>query len=136
MPEKILSNVDAVVAGAAVAAFYAVPDFLESRKVRAVAKGAVMAAIGSYFFSTQEVGAELAEVEEELSAEVKDNPALVAGIGAALAALQVASEKLIYRFGEHLKDSGVRAPHTKTALALGALCTISVVATNSLEAAK
>ncbi|MDO5025347.1 MAG: hypothetical protein Q4E03_02365 [Trueperella sp.] len=122
MTQKTFNWVDAVLAGTAVTAFYAVPDIFQSRKVRMLVKGAITAASIGAMVPNEEFRADLAEV----TAQGKDNPALLAGGGAALVAVAAAGEKIIYRCGEHRKAAGVRAPHTKIGLILGLLSAISI----------
>lgn len=136
----------ALVTGVTTAAYYAVPDVAHSRAARGWLKTACLVA-GSFTMSPRLSGdtvrelrsswhertgldtadgtAEPTSAAERWSAASPRQKAVIAGTGAALVAastaLTVAGEKWLFRRGEARAAAGVRFPHTRTGLVLGAL---------------
>ena len=127
----------AVTSGLATAGYYAVPDLVRSRTARGWAKTALLAV------STAALVPDFREIRaarhadraasdgaaERETVDLSSVPASrrVALVGAGVAVLGgtaagiVAVERWIFRRGEARAAAGVRLPHTRTALVLGAL---------------
>ncbi|WP_293781082.1 hypothetical protein [uncultured Aeromicrobium sp.] len=123
----------ALFAGAATFAYYATPDFIASRRNRALTKAGLAVAAGvaavhddrTSQAATEDTKKRLAGAT--LAALPTSRKLLLAGCSAAMltgsVAATVAVERWIFRRAERRGADGVRLPHTRGAVLLGALTT-------------
>lgn len=106
-----------------VLAWYALPDAVRSRGVRAVLKTALLGVTGAGVALIPEVYPEARSLARRprVDLPVPALAALAASGTAALAAGTVWAEKAVYARGERRRASGVRWAHTPLALALAGL---------------
>ncbi len=123
----------AVTMGATTLAWYALPDAVRSRPVRAVLKAGLLAGGGAawvLFRRPKEAGPG-PDVYDDVIASVNEAPGRALAIGTAAlgigTALTVLGEKAIFGFGERRRARGARFAHTLPALALGALGAVSTL---------
>ncbi|HHU38183.1 MAG TPA: peptidase S9 [Propionibacterium sp.] len=111
-------------------AWYALPDLVRSRGARTVLKlGLVGAGGAAWVLARPEkplpTGAQGPDTFDVLFEAIRTEPATTLGLGAAIvgitAALTVAGEKAVFRFGERRRARGARGAHTVPALVLGVL---------------
>lgn len=136
----------AAVAGAVVGAWYALPDYVDSRRARALAKAALFTGGGALYVlasrtaddaprnptpatenqpTTEDAGAEAEHSAGWQRLAPRVQLAVVAGAFAAFTVVSIAGERLVYCTGERLANRGVRRPHTLIGLALGALTALT-----------
>ncbi len=141
--------------GAAVALWYALPDYVDRRSPRVLAKLVILAAAGAFFARRQDPDslptALLAEgttpgrgsghqdtADQGHSADktagararLKNlNPGLLIGLGATVliagVGANVATERWIHRFGNRLARKGTLLPHTAIGLVAGSLTVLA-----------
>jgi len=143
-PMSLRHTVSTLVAGGAIATYYATPDFITSRALRGWAKaglGAIMLASCAPPFHPQGKStplwiddeatvepvepAESGSLPEAFAALSGNQKALLFGASVGAIALTVVSfvvgEKWIFRRGEAKAASGQSLPHTRAGLVIGAL---------------
>ena len=134
----------AVGAGATLA-WYALPDYVRSRPLRALVKTGLLGAIGWSIVTMLPEDGELPPYDDETDCSngspVANDPldgvteaeprelAVLAGAALGSAVLTVAVERWLFRRGERRRAAGVRLAHTRQGLALGALEAVATVAT-------
>lgn len=112
-------------AGATVLAWYALPDLVRSRSVRALVKTCLLGvtAVGAALVPNtwEEAGEIPARIESHL-AELPAPAATAILVGAvtAMTAVTVWGEKVIFARGERRRTKGVRCAHTRQAVAIAA----------------
>lgn len=118
--------------GALTAAWYATPDFIESRGRRAAVKAGVLLVGGYAAYRLEPATTEDEEQEPEPVPEPEDADrasAILAGLGLTAAALgslgSLAIERRIPGFAEKLRDRGVRRPNTAIGAVFGGLVVAS-----------
>ncbi|MGP5607738.1 hypothetical protein [Arthrobacter rhombi] len=152
-PAGLLARAGA--SGAAVALWYALPDYMHRRSSRVLAKLAILAAAGAFFARRQDPDslptAPLAEgttpgrgsghldaagqghsadTTAGTRARLKNlDPGLLIGLGATILIVgigaNIATERRIHRFGERLKANGSSRPHTAIGLIAGSLAALA-----------
>ncbi|MDN5756072.1 MAG: hypothetical protein ACTHWW_07900 [Arthrobacter sp.] len=152
-PATVLGRAGA--SGAAVGLWYALPDYVDRRRSRVLAKLAILAGAGVVFARRQDpdssptapsaVGTtpgrgpgpldtagqgQLADETAGTRARLKNlNPGLVIGLGATILIVgigaNIATERWIHRFGERLKANGSSRPHTAIGLIAGSLTALA-----------
>lgn len=116
-----------VVGGLVAFAWYAMPDLIRSRGLRAALKTGLLAVTGAgTALVAREHAEQLNEIKDEIS-EVDHAPLIVAGAVVLTAGLTVAGERFIYRLGERRRARGRRLAHTVPALVLAGLTAASVL---------
>lgn len=114
----------AAVAGGATFVWYAMPDLIRWRPVRAILKVGLLAGIiGSSIDLARSQGIHATEVWEEFGPRER---AITVGALAAGTALTVVAERATFAFGERRRSQGKRLAHTLPALGLAALSAASV----------
>lgn len=118
----------AAAAGVTTLVWYAMPDFVRSRRWRCVLKTALLAGGGAGTVQAMRTGD--LDPATWLSDQVwSTGDAIGAGLGVvAVAALSVAAEKGIFAFGERRRARGVRFAHTVPALGWAVLAAGAVAA--------
>lgn len=135
--------------GVAVGLWYSLPDYVDRRRSRVLAKLAILAGAGAVFARRQDSDQGVVPPAESTTSEqasaAQGRPAdqtagprarlqrlnpgilialgatvLIAGIGA-----NVATERWIHRFGERLKANGTSHPHTAIGLVAGSLTVLA-----------
>ena len=126
---------DALVTGVATALWYALPDHVRSRRRRALLKVGILGALVGWSALSHPapptpsvpaaavdptvVDGEREPTRAEVSRTAARTAVALAAVGAG-AALAVAAEEGLYRFGERSARRGARLPHTRDGLVLGA----------------
>ena len=135
----------AVGTGATIA-WYALPDFVRSRPLRALVKTGLLGAIGWSIVTMLPEDGELPPYDDEtdcskgspvagedpLTGVTEAEPrelAVLAGAALGSAMITVGVERWLFRRGERRRAEGVRFAHTRQGLALGALEAVATVAT-------
>lgn len=109
------------------AAWYAMPDYVTSRKRRAAAKTAVIMGAGLYgAYLGQGLNEEDFEEPEDLGAQASDGEVvrqvlIVVAAGVVVGAGTIYFETLIRRAADGLRDRGVSRPNTVIGIVMGAL---------------
>lgn len=116
----------AAISGAVVLAWYAMPDFIRSRGLRAVAKTALLGvtAVGAAELWRAH-GDDAQDFVEDNFGELAHKPAVIAGAVAGGAVLTVLGEKLLFGIGERRRARGKKLGHTVPALVYAALTAVS-----------
>lgn len=152
-PAGVLGRAGA--SGAAVGLWYALPDYVDRRRSRVLAKLVILAGAGAVFARGQELDLlptappaegttpgrdsvprdtadqrQLADKTAGTRARLKNlNPGLVIGLGAMILIVgigaNIATERWIHRFGERLKAKGTSHPHTAIGLVVGSLTALA-----------
>lgn len=120
----------AAVTGATTLAWYAMPDLVRSRTLRALLKTTALSGATGYFVkAASEQGFDLGEV---LEGQVWGTREVLGGaLGGLIATVAtVAVEKAIFAFGERRRARGRRLAHTLPALGLTALVVATEVVAN------
>lgn len=122
---------EAAVVGSAVAAWYAMPDFVTSSAVRFFGKTAILAGVGTYYSHLPGVSQALETNHKELRKQWENSyfgqhsPAVqVAVLGTALVgSLMVSStvERYLLHRGERRREKGKTLPHLRQGLVLGGI---------------
>jgi len=123
----------------ATVAWYALPDYVHSRPLRALVKAGLLGVLGWSMVAQLPEAAELPPYDDEdadcsksfpvagedpLGGVTEADPAelaVLAGVALGSAALTVAVERWLFRRGERRRAAGVRFAHTRQGLALGVL---------------
>lgn len=141
----------AVGAGATLA-WYALPDYVRSRPLRALVKTGLLGAIGWSIVTMLPEDGELPPYDDEtdcskgspvagedpLTGVTEAEPrelAVLAGAALGSALITVGVERWLFRRGERRRAEGVRLAHTRQGLVLGVLEAAATVATLAGEAA-
>ena len=122
---------EAAVVGGAVAAWYAMPDFVESSAVRFFGKSAILAGVASYYYHLPGVPEAVSSSGKDLSKQWRksyfgkqNTVTQVAVLGSAVVAglmLNSAVERYLLHRGERRREKGKAMPHLRQGLVLGAM---------------
>ncbi|MDO5722737.1 MAG: hypothetical protein Q4P06_09410 [Actinomycetaceae bacterium] len=122
---------EAAVVGGAVAAWYAMPDFVESSAVRFVGKTSILAGVAAYYYHLPGVPDAVGETGKQLSKQweksyfgQQSNGVQIAVLGGAVVAglmLNSAIERYLLHRGERRRAKGKTLPHLRQGLFLGTL---------------
>jgi hypothetical protein len=130
----LFSPVDAVVTGVATAVWYALPDHVAARRQRMLVKATLLGASAGWSLVSRPDPVLVADLpapppRADRSRRERAARAVVAGLvtAGAVAAL-VGFEVGTYRLGERSARRGVRLPHTRGAVVLGAVSTSAALA--------
>ena len=136
----------------ATVAWYALPDYVRSRPLRALVKTGLLGAIGWSIVTMLPEEGELPPYDDEtdcskgspvagedpLTGVTEAEPrelAVLAGAALGSAMITVGVERWLFRRGERRRAEGVRLAHTRQGLVLGVLEAAATVATLAGEAA-
>ncbi len=105
-----------IASGLVTLAWYAMPDLIRSRGLRAVLKTGLLGVTGvGVTLLAQAHEDEISQIKQDV-AEAEHGTAIAAAAIAATAAVALVGEKLIYRHGERRRRNGRRLAHTVPAL--------------------
>jgi hypothetical protein len=120
--------------GATVLAWYALPDVVRSKKLRSLIKAGLLGVTAYAGTMLPGLATEVEDLSTSVRKQLVDLPpktatGILVGGTAAMAAITVLAEKWIFTRGELRRARGVRAAHTRQALAIAA-ATAALAATD------